>query len=51
MFVFPVLPNIALPDAFTKYSQPSTQPASLAPDEIAAKRDAWIQAWTDAVLK
>jgi thiamine transport system substrate-binding protein len=51
MFVFPVLPNIPLPDAFMKYSQPSTQAASLAPNEIAAKRDAWIQAWTDAVLK
>jgi thiamine transport system substrate-binding protein len=51
MFVFPVLPNIALPDAFMKYSQPSTQPASLSPDEIAGNRDAWIQAWTDAVLK
>ncbi len=51
MFVLPVLPDIALPDEFTKYAQPATQPASLSPDEIASKRDAWIQAWTDAVLK
>ena len=51
MFVFPVVPNIALPEAFTKYAQGPAQPASLAPDVIASNRDAWIQAWTDAVLK
>jgi thiamine transport system substrate-binding protein len=51
MFVFPVVPNIALPEAFTKYAQAPAQPASLAPDVIASNRDAWIQAWTDAVLK
>jgi len=50
MFVYPVLPNIPLPDAFVKYSQTSPQPAALSPDEIARNRDAWIQAWTDAVL-
>jgi thiamine transport system substrate-binding protein len=51
MFVFPVLPNTPLPDAFTKYSQPATQAATFSPDEIAKNRDAWIQAWTEAVLK
>jgi thiamine transport system substrate-binding protein len=51
MFVYPVNPNAALPDAFTKYSQAPKQTAALAPDVIAEKRDAWIQAWTDVVLK
>lgn len=51
MYVYPVLPGVALPDAFTKYAQRPAQPASLPPDEIAKNRDAWIQAWTDAVLK
>ncbi len=51
MFVFPVLPNVALPDAFMKYAQRPEQPASLPPDEIAKNRDAWIQAWTETVLK
>lgn len=51
MFVFPVLPNVALPDAFVKYAQRPKQPASLPPDEIAKNRDAWIQAWTETVLK
>ena len=50
MFVFPVIPNVSLPDAFTKYAQTPTQPATLTPDDIAKNRDAWIQAWTDAVL-
>jgi len=51
MFVYPVLPNVTLPDAFVKYAQKASQPAVLAPDVIAANRDAWIQAWSDAVLK
>jgi thiamine transport system substrate-binding protein len=50
MFVFPVVPDIPLPDAFVKYAQAPSQPATLAPDDIAGNRDAWIQAWTDAVL-
>ena len=51
MFVYPVNPNAALPDEFTKYAQAPEQTAALAPDVIAEKRDAWIQAWTDIVLK
>jgi ABC-type thiamine transport system substrate-binding protein len=34
-----------------KYAQAPEGPAALAPDVIAAKRDEWIQAWTDVVLK
>ena len=51
MFVFPVLPNVPLPPEFVKYARQPEQPASLPPDEIATNRDAWIQAWTEAVLK
>ena len=51
MFVYPVNPNAALPEAFVKYAQAPTQAATLSPDVIAANRDAWIQAWTDVVLK
>jgi thiamine transport system substrate-binding protein len=51
MFVYPVNPNAALPDEFTKYAQAPEQAAALEPDVIAEKRDAWIQAWTDVVLK
>jgi thiamine transport system substrate-binding protein len=51
MFVYPVNPNAKLPDAFIKYAQAPTQSATLSPDVIAAKRDEWIQAWSDTVLK
>jgi len=51
MFVYPVNPDAVLPETFTKYAQTPEQPASLNPDVIAAKRDEWIQAWTDVVLK
>jgi thiamine transport system substrate-binding protein len=51
MFVYPVNPNATLPEVFTKYAQAPEQTAQLAPDIIAEKRDAWIQAWTDVVLK
>jgi thiamine transport system substrate-binding protein len=51
MFVYPVNPNAALPAEFTKYAQSPQQTANLPPDVIAAKRDQWIQAWTDVVLK
>jgi thiamine transport system substrate-binding protein len=51
MFVYPVNPNAALPDEFTRYAQAPEQTAALAPDVIAENRDAWIQTWTDVVLK
>ena len=51
MFVYPVLPDAALPKEFTQYAQAPAQAATLPPEEIAANRDRWIQAWTDVVLK
>lgn len=51
MFVYPVNPNAALPQEFTKYAQAPKQTAQLSPDEIAANRDQWIQTWTDVVMK
>ena len=51
MFVYPVSPDADLPDEFDQYAQAPEQTAALAPDVIAAKRDQWIQAWTDVVLK
>ena len=51
MFVFPVNPDAALPDAFVKYAQIPDQPAQLDPADIAANREQWIQTWTDVVLR
>jgi thiamine transport system substrate-binding protein len=49
MFVYPVSQKAILPEAFVKYSQAPSQPATLSPSEIAANRDAWIEAWTEAM--
>jgi len=49
MFVYPLNRNAALPEAFVKYAQTPDQPALISPDEIAANRDAWIEAWTGAM--
>jgi len=51
MFVYPVNPDADLPDEFKKYAQAPSRPATLAPEEIAANRDRWIQEWTDVVLE
>ena len=51
MFVYPVNPSAALPGEFTKYAQAPGQTAVLSPEEIAANRDQWTQAWTDIVMK
>ena len=51
MFVYPVNPNAALPEEFTKYAQAPEKAAALPASLIAEKRDEWIQAWTDIVLK
>jgi len=51
MFVYPVLPQAQLPEAFLQASQVPQNPASLDPQLIAEKREAWIQAWTDLMLK
>jgi thiamine transport system substrate-binding protein len=49
MFVYPVNPDAVLPDVFVKYAQAPTQPATLDSSLIAANRDAWIQAWAEAM--
>lgn len=51
MFVYPVNPSATIPEAFTKYAQIPDQTTTLDPAIIAEKRDAWIQAWTDTVMK
>jgi thiamine transport system substrate-binding protein len=48
MFVYPLNPAVTLPEAFIQYAQTAANPAHLDP---AANREAWIQAWTEAVLR
>ena len=48
MFVYPVNPAAILPEAFVKYAQTAINPAYLDP---AASREAWIEAWAEAVVR
>lgn len=51
MFMYPVNPAAQLPAAFIQWAQVAEQPATLDPAIIAANREKWIAAWTEAVLK
>jgi thiamine transport system substrate-binding protein len=50
MFVYPVNNQATLPEVFNKYAQTAIEPAS-APVDLDTKRDSWIEAWTQAVLR
>jgi thiamine transport system substrate-binding protein len=51
MFVFPVNQQAQLDERFSQFLVIPDQPASLPYEEIAAKRETWIQAWTEIVLR
>jgi thiamine transport system substrate-binding protein len=51
MFVYPVNQAAALPEVFVKYSQSPAQPATLDPQTIADKRQVWVDAWTENILR
>jgi thiamine transport system substrate-binding protein len=51
MYVFPVNSNAKLSNTFQKYLSIPDNPAYVSPDDIAANREAWINAWTDTVLR
>jgi thiamine transport system substrate-binding protein len=51
MYVFPVLPEAQLDEVFVSYLAVPDEPIYLSIDEIAANREAWIQAWTEVVLR
>lgn len=51
MFVYPVNSQAVLPEAFQKYSVQPEAPAALDPALIAEKREEWIQAWDETVLR
>ncbi|MCQ3935561.1 MAG: thiamine ABC transporter substrate-binding protein [Chloroflexi bacterium] len=49
MFVYPVNQSAQLPEVFTQYAQVAEQPANISYDDIAANRDAWIEAWSEVM--
>jgi thiamine transport system substrate-binding protein len=51
MFVFPANQHAELPEVFAQWADISDEPALLSPAEIDAHREAWIQTWTDVVLR
>jgi thiamine transport system substrate-binding protein len=51
MFVFPVNPQARLAPEFEKYLALPEETAVIAPQEIAGRREAWLQAWTETVLR
>ncbi len=51
MFVFPVNPAADLPEVFARHLVVPEEPAFIPPETIAAKREAWIEAWTETVLR
>lgn len=51
MFVFPVNPEAKLDEQFQQYLAIPQQPARVDPQLIAEKRESWIQAWTETVLR
>lgn len=51
MYVFPVNPDASLNETFQKFLAIPENPAYVSPDDIAANREAWINAWTETVLR
>jgi thiamine transport system substrate-binding protein len=51
MYVFPVNPNAKLNETFQNFLAIPKNPAFISADDIAANREVWINAWTEAVLK
>lgn len=51
MYVYPVLPDVPLPEVFEQHALVPTAPLSLEPSAIDAGREAWIRQWTDIVLR
>jgi thiamine transport system substrate-binding protein len=49
MFVYPVNQTAQLPEVFVQHAQVADQPASITYDDIAANRDAWIEAWAEVM--
>lgn len=50
MFVYPVNENANTPDFF-KFAEVPSFPADISAEEIAEKRDQWVQDWTRVVLR
>jgi thiamine transport system substrate-binding protein len=50
MWVYPADPATSLPEVFQKHTREAGDPVGLSPDAVAAGREKWLKAWTEAVL-
>jgi thiamine transport system substrate-binding protein len=51
MFVYPANRNAQLPDLFVQFAEVPADPAQVDPDAIEANREAWIEAWTERMIR
>lgn len=51
MFVYPANENATLPELFTQFGQIPAVPAAVDSAEIETNREAWIEAWTEVMLR
>jgi thiamine transport system substrate-binding protein len=51
MWVYPASTRAALPDIFLRFAPVPSRPSIMSPSAIDAGRDAWIQRWTQIVLR
>ncbi len=51
MWVFPAREDVTLPEVFAEYAQVAEEPVEMAYDAIEESRRAWIEAWTETVLR
>lgn len=51
MFVFPVNPQAELDEVFVEFLAQPEHPGRLDPALVSERREAWIQAWTETVLR
>jgi thiamine transport system substrate-binding protein len=50
LFVFPVNPDVALPDVFAKWAVKAADPLTLPAADIAANREKWLREWRAIAL-
>jgi thiamine transport system substrate-binding protein len=51
LFVYPARTDVALPDAFTRFSVVPAEPLTVEPAQITARREEWVDEWTQIVLR
>ena len=51
MFMFPANQNAHLPEVFAEFAVIPQHPAEVDYADIGANREAWVEAWTEVVLR